>query len=538
MAHGINKAFLGIFALFLASILLAGCINSSPSVSEAAQLIPDKATDVIVINVNEILNDKEVLSTLSSGNSEQAFASIKQNTGIDAEKVETLVVFSDANLLLTFFAGKVTAVPSTTSSSAPHEVTPEIRTLNALIATTEAVSSEEPKEVVPVETPRQLTPAVGALGSTEQPYLGVILKGSFDKEEIVSILKNSNSLQKETTYGGYTIYSNAAQDNCVVFLGDSFVVSGTLEAVQDVIDISNGNGKALDANVIGKYSEKINTDAWVLAIFSMPDEMKEALSASESSSFDARALASINELAFSYSKSESTHELKLALYCESANSAGEISILLNGLVETGLNSVESNSMSKTLLNRIVFSQEDIFVLSSVSASSEELNLLYAELNKATQYQTPRPPPSDVPIRPLDESQRPPSEMPPADQNVSYASAVSSCAFPKTFGCKIAELKSSGEMTIEIANLEDEEVKLIGVSCTIPGTQFPIDSELDDTHEAKLAPGDSLPVTIVKNICPAGASGEKFTGEIMLKYAVTSELDITRSITAVFSASYQ
>jgi hypothetical protein len=90
--------------------------------------------------------------------------------------------------------------------------------------------------------------------SSSQPqnnYGGMIVSGSFNQSTLIAKIQQQTKQNLTTSnYEGLPIYTGERDQFAIAFLSQSQFAAGTLKAVQDVIDVSNGNQPALGGSII------------------------------------------------------------------------------------------------------------------------------------------------------------------------------------------------------------------------------------------------------------------------------------------------
>jgi hypothetical protein len=126
----------------------------------------------------------------------------------------------------------------------------------------EAQSFNELMDMVHQETGvdfRQFTSAVlfGDVTKDEE-YFGIIARGQINEEQIVSAIEESGDYVPDTMdYAGQQIYfaPEGSDTPAMAFLGDDTLALGTLPAVQDVIDVRQGNLDPISGKVYDTFND-------------------------------------------------------------------------------------------------------------------------------------------------------------------------------------------------------------------------------------------------------------------------------------------
>lgn len=86
-------------------------------------------------------------------------------------------------------------------------------------------------------------------------YFGVIVEGDFNKNDLITALEENVGGELDTiNYKGYEIYTNANETAAIAFLSDTVFVIGGMGPVKDVIQVQEGDRKALSGEVLDIYN--------------------------------------------------------------------------------------------------------------------------------------------------------------------------------------------------------------------------------------------------------------------------------------------
>jgi hypothetical protein len=105
---------------------------------------------------------------------------------------------------------------------------------------------------------------------------GIILEGNFaDKDLIDTIEKETGNKFETGNYGDFTLYTDPGADAAVVFLNNTMIIMGSIQAVKDCIDVINGDLSSETGAVLDTYNDMGNV-MFKLAMM-IPQEAKETL---------------------------------------------------------------------------------------------------------------------------------------------------------------------------------------------------------------------------------------------------------------------
>ena len=93
------------------------------------------------------------------------------------------------------------------------------------------------------------------LGVGGEGYLGVRFEAEWSESEVVAALEEGGATYTEGEYAGTTTYTNDSEyvDGTLAVLGEGTYVLGSPEAVEDAIDVAEGEGDAIGSALSGAY---------------------------------------------------------------------------------------------------------------------------------------------------------------------------------------------------------------------------------------------------------------------------------------------
>jgi hypothetical protein len=110
-------------------------------------------------------------------------------------------------------------------------------------------------------------------------YVGAILKGSYDEGALLADLESAvgegfTSIDCQ----GYDVYTNSDQKAGLALIANDLVVAGSMQAVEDVISVKEGDEPCISGDLLAKYEDL--DDALVKAAVAVPEGMvKQSLQA-------------------------------------------------------------------------------------------------------------------------------------------------------------------------------------------------------------------------------------------------------------------
>ncbi|MFC2058523.1 hypothetical protein ACFLTS_02630 [Chloroflexota bacterium] len=90
----------------------------------------------------------------------------------------------------------------------------------------------------------------------EYVYYGAIVTGAFDEESLLGVLEKAMGEEFSLVeYKGYDIFADKTDLLCIAFFRDGIFALGNIEAVEDVIDVREGDMSAASGSVMEVYDE-------------------------------------------------------------------------------------------------------------------------------------------------------------------------------------------------------------------------------------------------------------------------------------------
>ena len=89
-----------------------------------------------------------------------------------------------------------------------------------------------------------------------EDYGGAIVKGTFEASDLIAAIEQLADEEFTTTsYKGYDIYVDSAGEMQIAFLGSDLLVVGSMDAVEDVILVKEGELSAVKGGVLDAYND-------------------------------------------------------------------------------------------------------------------------------------------------------------------------------------------------------------------------------------------------------------------------------------------
>jgi hypothetical protein len=128
--------------------------------------------------------------------------------------------------------------------------------------------------------------AIGFIGklpmggaASKEPDFVAVLNLNYNKEKIMTVLKEEGAKYTEENYNGVQILNvqeDPKQDVAVCFLNENTVVAGKNDAVKKTIDLSKGTGQCILKNVkLKPYIDAFKPNVIVSMAFEFPEEARK-----------------------------------------------------------------------------------------------------------------------------------------------------------------------------------------------------------------------------------------------------------------------
>ncbi|MFW6017865.1 MAG: hypothetical protein ACOCPX_03515 [Halapricum sp.] len=151
----------------------------------------------------------------------------------------------------------------------------------------------------------------------DEEYAGVIMETDWAEEELVGVLESEgdNDLE-ESEYNGTTLYSEPdTDDGGMAVLSEGQYVIGSTEVLEDVIDVVNGDGDAIDSELADMYDE--TTDGHMQFATVVPEGTLEDMDTEE---IEIESLDQIEYTSGSVYKTDSAYGVETSMWAGDAAS--------------------------------------------------------------------------------------------------------------------------------------------------------------------------------------------------------------------------
>lgn len=186
---------------------------------------------------------------------------------------------------------------------------------------------------------------------TQNTCNGIIASGNFN--EATSIAKIKQQTQQNLTtsvYKGLTIYTEATNQSAIVFLSKTRFVFGSVKAVQDVIDVSQGS-PALSGSVISTLN-RLNPALIVGASAAVGSFLNQAnKDSAEQNTFSLQSLQGADYIGFAFDQPNLSLSLRVDAHFPDAGALQSAKDGVSSLISSQ-KAAAQDSIEKTLLNNV------------------------------------------------------------------------------------------------------------------------------------------------------------------------------------------
>ncbi|MEM3030116.1 MAG: hypothetical protein QXH27_00115 [Candidatus Micrarchaeia archaeon] len=214
-----------------------------------------------------------------------------------------------------------------------------------------------------------------------QPYTGTIASGQIDQQAFVSKARAGKAVV-EQTYQGYTIYVEPKPPGNVFAFIDGVLVSGTREAVQDVIDVKRGAARPFDSEQANEAADRVDRNAKAFLI--MLGEAAPAAPIPGTQGLPAQAIA------LSLDKQGGSVAIKAAVLANDSAAASRAFNSINGGVSLLRALSEPGSARERFLNQIRVEAQGNFVLVDIATTVADLEAFGGDMARRPAAPTPSP----------------------------------------------------------------------------------------------------------------------------------------------------
>lgn len=176
--------------------------------------------------------------------------------------------------------------------------------------------------------------------SATEGYFGIIVKGTFEEDGLISTIASATGEYLETiAYNDHTLYTDSSEESAIAFLGKDAFIIGSMQSVEDVISVWEGEQSAISGKLLDNYNN-LGDVLFKLAIVLPPDLIEESLpeSSGEEMPIDLSVFGDIEVIALTMDKQGESLPFALELCFSNSESAEDVKGTLSFF--TGLLSAE------------------------------------------------------------------------------------------------------------------------------------------------------------------------------------------------------
>jgi len=225
---------------------------------------------------------------------------------------------------------------------------------------------EEFKEQIQDETDLDVEKANEALVfgeySDSEGYGGLILESEWTEDDLIDGLEEGGSDYDEDEHEGKTVYEQESEysDSAVGVLSEGRFVFGTVDAVEDTIDVQTGNKDKLDENLRNAYKDTKN--AAVRFVSDVPEEQLETTGYDDEEEYeeeigdetvDYSSVQDIEHSSGSIYADDDTRGMQINYEASDSDAAEEFEEVLNTLKEISEEESESDEFDEQLENATI-----------------------------------------------------------------------------------------------------------------------------------------------------------------------------------------
>jgi hypothetical protein len=198
--------------------------------------------------------------------------------------------------------------------------------------------------------------------ASDDGYAGFILNADWTEDDLVDGLEESGAEYDEDDHEGKTVYEQESEysNSAMGVLAEGQFVFGTVDAVEDTIDVKTGNGDQLDEDLRNAFTN--TRDAAVRFVSSVPEEQLETTGYDDEDEYEEEVgdetidYSSVQDLEHSsgsiYADGD-TRGMQINYEASDTDAAEEFEEVLNTLKEISEEESESDELDDQLENSTI-----------------------------------------------------------------------------------------------------------------------------------------------------------------------------------------
>jgi len=204
----------------------------------------------------------------------------------------------------------------------------------------------------------------------EDGYWGAFVTGTVDEDDLIEAIEDETGGELTVySHRGYDVYTDDSEENGICFLTDEAFLVGTVDAVEDAIDVAAGYAAPLTGPVVDLY--EAFGDVWVRVAAAVPAETIGDATEDEVS-IDSDTLEHIEAVGAGLDKEGDQVTLEVRVCLSSPVLAEGLKAVLFGAKTYYRNTADMPVAAAEALDKIVFSRSGSCTVLILKATVEEI----------------------------------------------------------------------------------------------------------------------------------------------------------------------
>jgi hypothetical protein len=211
-------------------------------------------------------------------------------------------------------------------------------------------------------------------------YIGFIAEGDFNEKGFISSIEEKTREEFSTSdYKDYTIYAGD-DEFAIAFLNKKTLLGGSMKAVKDVIDVSEGDRKPVTGTILDTYRHL--DEALIKVAFELPEEAREELTEEPVMGdipISLEPFADIDIVGFSLNKEQENLSVRIEPHFLSTDSAQDAGDTISGAISLFKGMLQEPSI-KELLGKVDVTVTDTWMTIAFEITLSEIEELMETFN--------------------------------------------------------------------------------------------------------------------------------------------------------------
>jgi hypothetical protein len=213
----------------------------------------------------------------------------------------------------------------------------------------------------------------------EDGYWGAFVTGTVEEDDLIEAIEDETDEELTAyTHRGYDVYTDDSEENAICFLTDEAFLVGTVDAVEDAIDVATGYASPLAGPVVDLY-EALG-DMWVRVAAAVPAETIGDATEDEVS-IDSETLEHIEAIGAGLDKEGDQVTLEVRVCLSSPVLAEGLKAVLFGAKTYYRNTADMPAEAAEALDKIVFARSGSCTVLILKAPVGEIQDLVAAMQE-------------------------------------------------------------------------------------------------------------------------------------------------------------